>query len=204
MKKLNIVYILAVVLLLGSCSSGNNAEWKQYNKKEHLQSFNVQVLTAEELTDIIVSEDTAHFRLIDVRTHHKFAEGHAPNAINIPLRKLYDPKYSDILCQDKKVNVFYGEDPAQGKLAAMILAHYGFKNNVAALGGYDFIQNHIINNFGIYSNVYDDEKAVYDYAKVIAETPGASAGSSGSVAPAPAPKPIAHKKKKQAAAGGCE
>ncbi len=194
---------MAVLAVFTGCKSGDNSPVANYNDTvQYVQSFNVEVLEPLQLATVIYSEDTVNFRFIDVRSPHRFAEGHLPNAVNIPLKRIYEDKYISLLNQSKRVNIVYGEDAAQARTAVMMLSHYGYANNVAALGGYDYIKKHIIDNFGIYSNVYDDEKAIYDYAKVIAEKSGTSV-QSGTNAAKPQVK-IVKRKKKQEGGGGCE
>ena len=205
MKK-DILALIAIVLttfMLSSCGSKKES-WIVYpDNVSYFNSFDAKTLSVEQLTNVIFSEDTLHFRLIDIRTSHQFENGHLPHAINIPLHNFANDGCKKFLHQDKVINVIYGQDASQAESACMIAAHFGCKNNVAALGGYDFIENHVLKSYGIYSAVYDDEVPEFDYAKVVAETPGAGASSAASSGAPPAPKPVAHKKKK-AAAGGCE
>ena len=204
MKK-NILFLSTVILagLLTSSCRHKTKSWIYPDTATYFKSFDTRTLSIGQLTNIIFSEDTIHFRLIDVRTPHQYQNGHLLHTVNVPLRDMANPDYYNILNQDKVINVFYGEDASQARLAGMIISHYGLKNNVAALGGYKFIKNHMLNRFGIYSANYNDEKPEFDYAKIIAETVGAGSSSISSAGAPPLPKPIAHKKKKPGS-GGCD
>ncbi|OFX16625.1 MAG: hypothetical protein A2033_11555 [Bacteroidetes bacterium GWA2_31_9] len=204
MKK-NIILLIAVIfttIIFTGCGGNKTQTLNFSDNANYLKSFTSNILTIEQLTKIVFTEDTLNFRLIDIRSPQQYKNGHLSNAINIPLRKLLNENFKEVFNQDKVVNVLYGNDDSQAFLAGTMINHYNLKNNWIALGGYDYIQNNMLNNFGIKSLSYNDETPEFDYAKIVAETSGAGASSTSSVG-APPPQPKAGNKKKKAG-GGCE
>ena len=194
---------ISIVLVTG-CKTDRSPKGDYPDKIAYVKSFDVKPVDVMKLSMILFSEDTVNFRFVDVRSPHRFAQGHLPHAINIPLKRLYEEKYVSLLNSAHHINIIYGEDAAQARTAAMMLRHYGYANNIPALGGYEYIREHIMENFGIYSIPYDDEVAQYDYAKVISETGGSSSGSVAGTTVAKPQIKVVKRKKKQEGGGGCE
>ncbi|MEN8137569.1 MAG: rhodanese-like domain-containing protein [Bacteroidota bacterium] len=159
-------------------------------------------LSEEEFADIVLLKDTVNYEFIDIRSAHKFIESHLPHATNIPLSKKFLCNENMLqLNQDKKILILFGEDSSQAVATFLLLKQLGFKNLKVALGGCKYAKGFLMRDFGMRTGVYNDEKARYNYAKVVAETAGA-----GSVAPsssAPKPKKKAVKREKKAVSGGC-
>ena len=81
----------------------------------------------------------------------------------------------------------------------MILTQFGYKNNKILQGGYDYVTKSIISEYAPMNGGYSAEKAKYDYAKVIKNTPSSGTASNFDNAPIFAGK----KKKGRGADGGC-
>jgi rhodanese-related sulfurtransferase len=160
-------------------------------------------LSEEEFADIILLKDTVNYQFVDVRSAHNYIESHLPHAINIPFtKKFLSDDNMQILNQDKKMLVLFGENTAQSVSTFLLLKQLGFKNIKVALGGYKYTKGYLLNNFGMRTGVYNDETPRYDYAKVVAETSGAGSVSANSSS-APKPKKKIVKRKKKAVSGGC-
>lgn len=76
-------------------------------------------------------KDIAGKQVIDIRSTELFAQGHAENAINIPIRKLLDEEsieFFDQLLEDGKEVVLYGSDELEAVAPSLLLQQLGYKN----------------------------------------------------------------------------
>lgn len=163
-----------------------------------------QYITPDAVADMIVKKDPS-LRLIDVRSQEEFEKFSLPGAVNIPVNDLLSDKYTDILNQDVKMNVFYSNGSLVANEAWMITRQLGYINNYVLEGGLNYWFDAIMNPQKPSTVNSDEEFAKYDFRK----SAGAALGGGGVVAstseqasssPKPAIKPAAKKKK---AAGGC-
>lgn len=172
MKKIqfyrNVLLATVLVLVFSSCS---NESRKQYaiDSQEALAAYinKEDILPVEKVANILLCKHEHSYQMIDLRTPPEFIESHVDGAINIPAKNVLDMEYYDILNQDKKINVFYCRGGNQAVNVYMILKQLGFKNIKVALGGYDYIDQFIIQQYGIKSGDYDDEKPKYDFIRLI-------------------------------------
>lgn len=157
------------------------------------------IIRFDKFFDIYYNHDSL-YRFIDLRSAHDYQIGHLPGAINIPLAKILDDEYKDIVNQDKKINVLYYSDQCGACGPWMILSQLGYKNNYVLAGGYNFVTQHIIKEYSPMLGDYSAEKAKYNFKEVINST----AGSSSSVASElSAPVPVIKKKVLEEEEGGC-
>jgi len=163
-----------------------------------------QYITPDAVADMIVKKDPS-LRLIDVRSQEEFEKFSLPGAVNIPVNDLLSDKYTDILNQDVKMNVFYSNGSLVANEAWMITRQLGYINNYVLEGGLNYWFDAIMNPQKPSTVNSDEEFAKYDFRK----SAGAALGGGGVVASTseqtsasakPAIKPAAKKKK---AAGGC-
>lgn len=76
-------------------------------------------------------KDIAGKQVIDIRSTELFAQWHAANAINIPIRKLLDEEsieFFDQLMEDGKEVVLYGSDELEAVAPSLLLQQLGYKN----------------------------------------------------------------------------
>ncbi len=163
-----------------------------------------QYITPETVADMIIKKDPS-LRLIDVRSQDEFEKYSLPGAINIPAADLLSDKYTDILNQDVKMNIFYSNGSLVANEAWMITRQLGYSNNFVLEGGLNYWFDAILNPQKPASTSSDEEFAKYDFRK----SAGQALGGGGPVQAAqdqtatsakPAIKPIPKKKR---AAGGC-
>jgi hypothetical protein len=109
-----------------------------------------------------------------------------------------DDEFKNILNQNEKINVLYYSDQCGACGPWMILKQIGYKNNKLLQGGYDYVRKNIIEEYQPMSGNYSAEKAKYDFAKIIKNTP--SSGSDINIGNIPI---VVTKKKKEREAGGC-
>ncbi len=198
MKKISILF-WSMALLLAGCQSKQGIQ-----VSETKQVCQLNVISAEHLTDLLYSGDLSDVQFIDVRTPHAYAMGHLPGAINIPAKNFFDDKYLGQI-RGEKVLLIYGADDSMPELLSMMAKHFRNIHMYAVLGSYDYIRNRILDHYGIYSGIYDDEVPVVDFKKAIREI---RQREGGGAAPAPATKPVAVPKpvvkhKKKEVTGGC-
>lgn len=210
MKKLSkILLFLVIVISFTSCKEEVKQDYVL--TPEEILDFYVNggktnssfALSEEEFADIALLKDTVNYQFIDVRSAHKFIGSHLPHAINIPLsKKFLCDENMQILNQDKKILVLFGENSEQSVATFLLLKQLGFKNIKVALGGCKYSKGYLMNNFGMKTGAYNSDIALYDYSKIVAETSGAgSAATSNSSAPKTKKKIV--KREKKAVSGGC-
>jgi rhodanese-related sulfurtransferase len=157
------------------------------------------ILRFDKFIDIYYNHDSL-YQFIDLRSAHDYQIAHLSGAINIPLAKVLDDEYKDILNQDKKINILYYSNQCGACGPWMILSQIGYKNNYVLAGGYDFVQEYIIKNYAPMLGNYSAEKAKYNYKELISNTAGGAGASSSEVV---APTPIIKKKAVEEEEGGC-
>lgn len=165
----NISILLLVSIVLISCTSENRKKYA-INTEEALDAYlsKGDILSVEKMANILLCKHDHIYQLIDLRTPHEFAEGHIEGAINIPAKNILDTDYFDVLNQDEKINVLYCRGKNQAINIYMILHQLGFKNIKVSLGGYEYLNNYVIEQYGVKSGDYDDEKPKYDFLRLIA------------------------------------
>jgi rhodanese-related sulfurtransferase len=196
--------VFAVVIILGVIFIKQPDKEYQISDSEMLKKLlsYEQTIGPDKVVDILFEKDSL-YRFIDLRSTPDFINGHIEGAINIPISHIFDDKYEKILNQDKKINILYYSDHCGACGPWMILSQLGYKNNKILLGGYDYVNEHILKSYAPLSGNYKNEKAHYDYAKVISETAGAGSSVKTSSPTKPTTPPVKKKKKEVAEDGGC-
>jgi rhodanese-related sulfurtransferase len=123
-----------------------------------------QYITPEVVADMIVKKDPS-LRLIDVRSQDEFEKFNLPGSINIPVTDLLSDKYTDILNQDVKMNIFYSNGTITANEAWMITRQLGYKNNFVLEGGLNYWFDAILNPQKPATTSPDEEFARYDFRK---------------------------------------
>ncbi|OQY04180.1 MAG: hypothetical protein B6I20_03510 [Bacteroidetes bacterium 4572_117] len=196
------VLIFAVIIIVGVIFVKNpEIKYNITTEKmlEKLQAKN-DIVSPGDFMNIIYENDSL-YQFIDLRSAHDYLIGHLNNAINIPIHKILDKEYKDILNQDKKINILYYSDHCGACGPWMILTQLGYKNNKILLGGYDYVNSKIIREFSPLSGNYKNETAKYDFGRIVSETAGV--GCTSSSPKVSKPKLVKKKKKKGGAEGGC-
>jgi rhodanese-related sulfurtransferase len=172
MKKMKIIknILLAFVLfiLVSACT---NESRKKYaiSTEDALSAYTSKedILSVEKLANVLLCKHEGMYQMIDLRTPHEFIKSHVPGAINIPAKDILDMEYYSVLNQDDKINVLYCRGGSQAINVYMILKQLGFKNIKVALGGYDFVNDYLIQQYGVKTGDYDDEKPKYDFLRLV-------------------------------------
>jgi len=171
MKIFKNIIIVSLAVFMVSCGIDDSKKYV-LSPDETLQAYinKDDIYPSEKIANILLCKDSSHYQLIDIRTPHSFAINHIPGAINVPAKDILDEKYYDIINQDEKINVLYGITASSAIDAYLMLKQLNFKNNKVVLGGFDFINTYIVDNYGIKTGVYDDEKPKYDFLRLVAGT----------------------------------
>lgn len=167
-KKISILLLVSIVLF--SCTSENRKKYA-ISTEDALEAYisKKDILSVEKVANILLCKQDHIYRMIDLRTPHEFAQGHIQDAINIPAKNVLDMDYYNLFNQDEKINVLYCRGKNQAINIYMILNQLGFKNIKVALGGYDYLNEYVVEQYGVKSGDYDDEKPKYDFLRLIAE-----------------------------------
>jgi rhodanese-related sulfurtransferase len=163
-----------------------------------------QFIAPETVADMIIKKDPS-FRLIDVRSQDDFEKFSLPGAINIPVSDLLSDKYTEVLNQDVKMNIFYSNGTITANEAWMVTRQLGYKNNFVLEGGLNYWFDTILNPIKPSTTSPDEEFAKYDFRRSAGMALGGAQPvqanqNQGSSAAKPALQTTPKKKK---ASGGC-
>jgi len=200
-NKLPIIGISAIVIILIGILFMGSPKIKYKVTTEETLSIAIErngVIRPAEFMHAYYTKDST-YRFIDLRSAHEYLIGHIEGAINIPIHKVLDDEYKHIFKQEERINILYYSDQCGACGPWMILTQIGYKNNKILQGGYDYVTKNIISEYAPMSGAYSAEKAKYDYAKVIKNTPSSGTASNFDNAPIFSGK----KKKGRNADGGC-
>jgi rhodanese-related sulfurtransferase len=164
-----------------------------------------QFISPDEVADKIIQKDPS-IQLIDVRNPREFDMFSLPGAINVPLQDILSEKYTDILNQGTKMNIFYSNGSTEANEAWLLTRQIGYQNNYVLQGGLNYWMETVMNPAPPGTLVSNDELARYDFRKAASMKLGGG-DAAAALNPAPqstAPKPgVVPVKKKKKASGGC-
>ncbi len=196
MKKLLIVLSIGLMFLT-SCSNKQGITLEDIN-----QNCKANAISNEQLADLLYSKDLKGVQFVDIRTPHKYAISHLPEAVNVPMKNFFNNEYFSKISKDDVI-ILYGDDASTPRLMALMSGHFNKGKFYVALGGYDYIKNHILNGYSLYSGLYNDEIPLVDYQQVVNEIKSRSGAAPSKPKKVGAPgKPIVKHKKKEVS-GGC-
>lgn len=199
------LFIIPMGLIIAAVPQNKTKPYK-LTAEELLGEVNTrtQYVTPDAVADMIIKKDPS-LRLIDVRSQDEFEKFNLPGAINIPVTDLLSENYTDILNQDVKMNIFYGNGTLTANEAWMITRQLGYNNNFVLEGGLNYWFDAILNPQKPASTSPDEEFAKYNFRKSAGLALGGSAPmqaaqDQSAVSSKPVIKSTGKKKK---AAGGC-
>lgn len=163
-------------------------------------------INPDEVADQIIKKDPS-LQLIDVRNPDEFNKYSLPGAINIPLQDILSEKWTDIIDQGTRTNVFYSNGSLEAIEAWMITRQLGYENNYVLKGGLNYFGDLILNPQQPPATSPDEEIARYDFRKGAAQALGGSAPTQTAVKTTETAKSgmpaVVPKAKKKKASGGC-
>ncbi len=206
-KKSKPILLISLVILLLITSfvlalKDHTPDYQVSTDEMHLKlkDYDKNLISPQEFVEIYYSNDSL-YRFIDLRNPREYANGHLPNSINLPLDDILNEEFVAILNQDTKINVLYHNDHSVACSPWMLLSQLGYKNNKLLMGGYDYVQSNIIDNFSPMSGAYLNEKAKYNFKEVINNASGGGSNTE-SVTTTPTVVPVKNNTKKESG-GGC-
>jgi rhodanese-related sulfurtransferase len=205
-RNLLAVFLIPMGLIIAAVPANKTKPYKLSSAKLLSEAVErTQFIAPETVADMIVKKDPT-LQLIDVRSPEEFEKYSLPGAINIPAPDLLSDKYTDILNQDVRMNVFYSNGSLTANEAWMITRQLGYSNNFVLEGGLNYWFDAIMNPQKPATTSPDEEFAKYDFRR----SAGQALGGGGPVQAVqdqstsdakPAIRPLPKKKKR--AAGGC-
>jgi rhodanese-related sulfurtransferase len=205
--------ILAAILIL---LAGGLVLLPKYQKHEGIKPEELlsntispeRYMTTDRLAHILINQDPS-FILIDVRDEKSFASYTLPNAINIPLEKLFDEGSDSYLNQNQFDVVLFSNDNFYADQAWILCNRLGYKNMRVLKGGINEWYTTIINPLKPAENMPAADHELYATRKAASMFFGVVYPEQVKVeAPkivkvAPKKVIIIEKKKKAPAEGGC-
>lgn len=131
--------ILAAILILLAGGLVLLPKYQKHEgiKPEELLSNSIspeRYMTTDRLAHIIINQDPS-FLLIDVRDEKSFESYSLPNAINIPLEKLFDEETEGFLNQNQYDVVLFSNDNFYADQAWILCNRLGYKHMRVLKGG---------------------------------------------------------------------
>jgi len=121
--------VLAVIVFMPDSKSRLESRiTKELNHKD----FTTFLVPADKLAGEIVN-NYYQINIIDVRSPEAFKDYHLPFAINIPVEKLNDRQWKEIIDQKHKVNYFYADEIQVAEKAYLMADHLGKADNFILL-----------------------------------------------------------------------
>lgn len=162
-------------------------------------------ISTDELARRLMSDDPT-LTLIDLRSKKQFVSYSLPGAINIPLEKLMDNEYRDIINQNVQTVIFYSNSSELSVKAWMLTKRMGYSNNYILRGGLNHWVETILRPHIPVETASREDFERYNFRKAASAYFGggiATGESASTGAPKALSAPI-KRKKKQAAGGGCD
>jgi len=193
----NIIIIISAILILTSCNPKEGITENGVN-----QTCEASVIKKADLVNLLYSEDLKNIQFIDIRTPHQYAIGHLPNAINMPMNNFFSKKEFKKISKDD-VLILYGDDTSTPQMMALMAGHFTNSKFYIAGGGYKFINDKILNGYGIHSELYNDELPIVDFKDAVEDLKKRAGGIATTKKTKSSSKKPLVKRKKKAVSGGC-
>ena len=131
MKKLMLLTTVVLTLLSLGCGAGSAADGGKGSATEMKQDRKFVQVSAAEAQKMLAEEEG--YILLDVRTPKEYADGHIPNAVNLPNETI--GKEPPTILSDKEQRIFvYCRSGRRSQDAAAKLAAMGY-TNIVDFGG---------------------------------------------------------------------
>ncbi|TGV01473.1 rhodanese-like domain-containing protein [Flavivirga rizhaonensis] len=205
-----VILALLFIILAGGLVLLPKFEKQEGIKPEQLLSNIIspeRYITTDELADRIINQDPS-LLLIDLRDEETFKKYSLPNAINMPLKNLFDEDSSAFLNQDAYDVVFFSNDNFDADQAWILCNRLDYKNLYVLKGGINRWFKTIINPPHPKENMPLEAFKLYATRKAASMYFGVAypdqVKTNVPKRPRPTPKKvITVKKKKKAPEGGC-
>ena len=117
---------------------------------------------------LVVKANDPNVRLIDVRSEKRYQLGHLPNAINVPMDKLFEKDNAEYIeGRGELVKVLYAENESEAIRANALLMLKGFNGFRVLDGGYSQANSYVVNKPTPSHYHYTDELMRYSYNQLM-------------------------------------
>ncbi len=198
---IGMLFVVAAVFLIAAGVNRDPYAFETSAVAMHDELLNdnqyVEAITVKQWID----KKTAGKVLIDIRNPQWYDKKHIEGAINIPMTAVLEPEYKEIFKSDNEKVLICGNG-VKANQVYVLLSQYGYKNLKVLKGGlmYWFDVLNAGNVFDAYPA--DDEKAFYNFKKVMEEESNGEVQRSEEESDASKLAPPVRRKKK-AVQGGC-
>ncbi len=205
-NRLTIVVVAIVLVIITGLITFRRPDLKfVLSPTESLQLLNDQslVITPQQAA-LLLKDSDGKTLFIDVRNSAAFELGHIKNAVNIPVRELFDPKNKSVFRDLEKAGqtaILYGETEQQANGPWLMLHQTGFKNVLLFTGNYAQLDPASSDSVTL-SLPQMSETPLIDTLALKALTSPAN-GRQAAVPAMPVKKSVAPVKKEARSGGGC-
>jgi len=166
-----------------------------------------QFIEPDSIAKLMIKKDPT-LQLIDVRNPEQFAKFSLTGAVNVPLTKLLDEKFTDNINQPDKMIVLYSNGNVESIQAWMLIRQFGYENVFVLQGGLNYWFDVIMNPQKPSNTNSNEEIAKYEFrvgaSKALGGGDNTAVKNNTIAPPAGGSKPAGGgEKKKKGASGGC-
>ena len=205
-NRLTIVVVALVLVIITGLVTLRRPDLKYVlSPNESLQLLNDKslVVTPDQAAEIL-KDSTGKTIFIDVRNSVAFDRGHLKNAINIPVRELFDKKNKSVFRDLQKAGqtaILYGETEQQANGPWLMLRQTGFNNVLLFTGSYAQLDLQKADSLSRLLPQFAENPAIDTLALKALTSP--SNGSQATVPAKPVKKSLAPVKKEAKSGRGC-
>lgn len=164
-----VISIIAGILLLSMVGKKLFTTPYKYSVQEQMD-----VMVAQESSfslyelALAVKSNNPNILFIDIRTKEQYQQGHLPNAINVPINKLFHSDYAEYIeGRNDKIKVLYANNEAEAIRANALLMLNGLNGFKVLDGGFSVANNRVVKNPTPSFLHYSDEKMRHNYGTLM-------------------------------------
>jgi rhodanese-related sulfurtransferase len=162
-----LIILITASLILASLKSVQKYRFGTSAEELHKMLVeNDHFITPSEADEILKRGDESYI-FVDLRNPRSYDNYHIDGAVNVPMQRVLDEEYEDAL-KDNRKKILYSDEGITSNEVWMVLSQYGYENLYVLEGGLEYWRRNMVDK-DIFKAVDDfsDEKAKYDYLKVI-------------------------------------
>jgi len=165
-----LVLVITGALIFASVKSAQKYRFGVTAEELHARLIESNHMIAPGKALEIVRANDQSYIFVDLRNPRSYANYHIEGAVNIPMQRILDEQYRDLLKADRK-KILYSDEGISANEVWMILTQYGFDNLLVLDGGLDYWLDNVAdkNVFELKggTGAYSDEQPKYDFQKVM-------------------------------------
>lgn len=164
-----VISIIAGILLLSMVGKKLLTSPYKHSVQEQMEMM-VSLESSFSLYELAlaVRSNNPNILFIDIRDEEQYQQGHLPNAINVPMHKLFHSDYAEYIeGRNDKVKVLYSCKEAEAIRANALLVLKGFYGFKVLDGGFEIANNRVVKNPTPSFFHYSDEKMRHSYGTLM-------------------------------------